>query len=101
MRSFATVVFAHFGSRRNPTAFLWHSDPTPAQMVESLETLIQRKYGQNIPTFVRGSLDQALQRAKSEFKFTLIYLHSDKHQNTARFCRLVGLSSFFFPSLTI
>ncbi len=39
------------------------------------------------PPFHRGSYAQALDEAKRQLKFLLVYLHSAEHQDTERFCR--------------
>jgi FAS-associated factor 2 len=65
---------------------------TPGQAVDALEDLLRTKYAASrnegqLPVFVRGSISEALNQAKQRFKFLLVYLHSDYHQDTARFCR--------------
>ncbi|CAH1772412.1 unnamed protein product [Owenia fusiformis] len=45
------------------------------------------QYGENHPTFYQGSYSQALNDAKKELKFLLVYLHGDNHQDTATFAR--------------
>ncbi|VDI32867.1 FAS-associated factor 2 [Mytilus galloprovincialis] len=44
-------------------------------------------YGQDHPVFYQGSYSQALNDAKSELRFLLVYLHGDNHQDTPDFCR--------------
>ncbi|CAN8017306.1 unnamed protein product [Ixodes persulcatus] len=51
--------------------------------IESYET----RYGSNHPVFYQGTYSQALNDAKRELKFLLIYLHGDDHQDTGAFCR--------------
>jgi hypothetical protein len=65
------------------------SDPSPRSEVEALETLLT-KYGKESPNFFKGSYTQALQRAKEDFKFLVIYIHSDVHSDTPRFCKFVS-----------
>lgn len=54
-----------------------------AQFVNDFNT----KYGSAHPNFYQGTYSMALQDAKRELKYLLVYLHSDLHQNTERFCR--------------
>ncbi|XP_050027193.1 FAS-associated factor 2 [Dermacentor andersoni] len=51
--------------------------------IQSFET----RYGSNHPVFYQGTYSQALNDAKRELKFLLIYLHGDDHQDTPNFCR--------------
>lgn len=44
-------------------------------------------YGNTHPVFYQGTYSQALNDAKSELKFLLVYLHGDNHQDTPEFCR--------------
>lgn len=45
------------------------------------------RYGDNHPVFYQGSYSQALNDAKSELRFLLVYLHGMDHQDTEHFCR--------------
>lgn len=46
------------------------------------------KYGADQhPTFYQGSYSQALNDAKRELRFLLVYLHGNDHQETENFCR--------------
>lgn len=66
-------------------------DLNPSQAVDALEDLLRTKYASRnegqLPVFVRGSIADALLQAKQRFKFLVVYLHSDYHQDTPRFCR--------------
>ncbi|XP_050390066.1 FAS-associated factor 2 [Patella vulgata] len=44
-------------------------------------------YGSNHPVFYQGTYSQALNDAKKELKFLLVYLQGDSHQDTPEFCR--------------
>ncbi|CAH1406174.1 unnamed protein product [Nezara viridula] len=44
-------------------------------------------YGRNHPVFYQGSYSQALNDAKQELKFLLIYLHQENNQDCTSFCR--------------
>lgn len=60
---------------------------------------LMRKYGEPLPRLFIGSFDEAVNKAKRDFKFLLVYLHSDIHENTPRFCRsLVTISFSCFTS---
>ncbi|KAL3890949.1 hypothetical protein ACJMK2_003218 [Sinanodonta woodiana] len=61
------------------------TDPTGD--VEAFISQFERQYGEIHPVFYRGSYSQALNDAKQELKFLLVYLHGDDHQDTENFCR--------------
>ncbi|KAK3088816.1 hypothetical protein FSP39_024113 [Pinctada imbricata] len=44
-------------------------------------------YGVIHPVFYQGTYSQALNDAKQELRFLLVYLHGDDHQDTPAFCR--------------
>ncbi|KAJ8247165.1 hypothetical protein GJAV_G00259500 [Gymnothorax javanicus] len=47
----------------------------------------EEKYGRSHPVFYQGTYSQALNDAKRELRFLLVYLHGDDHQDTDDFCR--------------
>ncbi|XP_064652010.1 FAS-associated factor 2-like [Lineus longissimus] len=47
----------------------------------------EQRYGPIHPTFYQGTYSQALNDAKRELRFLLVYLHGDDHQDTPNFCR--------------
>ncbi|XP_058852411.1 FAS-associated factor 2-like isoform X1 [Acipenser ruthenus] len=47
----------------------------------------EEKYGRSHPVFYQGTYSQALNDAKRELRFLLVYLHGDDHQDTDVFCR--------------
>ncbi|XP_041360810.1 FAS-associated factor 2-like [Gigantopelta aegis] len=47
----------------------------------------EEKYGSDHPVFYHGTYSQALNDAKRELKFLLVYLHGDDHEDTDEFCR--------------
>ncbi|XP_071959337.1 FAS-associated factor 2-like [Antedon mediterranea] len=47
----------------------------------------EETYGAIHPTFYQGTYSQAVNDAKKELKFLLVYLHSGEHQDTPSFCR--------------
>ena len=59
---------------------------------------LERLYGTRHPIFLRMSYNDALSEARKDLKFLLVYLHSDDHQDTPRFCRLVKLLFEFFKN---
>ncbi|KAF6019851.1 Faf [Bugula neritina] len=61
------------------------TDPTAD--VEKFIREYDERYGTEHPTFCQGTYSQALNKAKEELKFLLVYLHGDDHQDTDQFCR--------------
>ncbi|XP_015909048.1 FAS-associated factor 2 isoform X2 [Parasteatoda tepidariorum] len=49
----------------------------------------EEKYGTVHPIFYRGTYYQAVNDAKQDLKFLLVYLHGDDHQDTDQFCSTV------------
>ncbi|KAL5015363.1 hypothetical protein ScPMuIL_009633 [Solemya velum] len=49
----------------------------------------EEKHGNGHPVFYQGTYSQALNDAKQELRFLLVYLHGDDHQDTPDFCRTV------------
>ncbi|XP_071110343.1 FAS-associated factor 2-like [Haliotis cracherodii] len=60
----------------------------PLGDVERFIQSYREKFGNNHPVFYRGSYSQALNDAKRELKFLLVYLHGEDHQDTDEFCRV-------------
>lgn len=58
----------------------------PVTEVANFIQYFQSKYGSNHPTFFPGSYNTALNEAKVNLKFLLIYLHCKSHQDTDNFC---------------
>jgi FAS-associated factor 2 len=46
-------------------------------------------YGTVHPCFIQDSYKAAIDRAKTEGKFLLVYLHSEEHEDTPTFCRWI------------
>ncbi|XP_014666566.1 PREDICTED: FAS-associated factor 2-like [Priapulus caudatus] len=59
----------------------------PVGDVMNFIQVFEEKYGLVHPTFYRGTYSQALNDAKKELKFLLVYLHGPDHQDTDGFCR--------------
>ncbi|XP_020605014.1 FAS-associated factor 2-like [Orbicella faveolata] len=68
-----------------PTAF--QAQTTPLEDVLQFKAEFEAEYGAVHPTFYQGSYSQALDDAKRELRFLLVYLHSSEHQDTVEFCR--------------
>jgi len=62
---------------------------SPIQEVRRFKQDFQAKYGDEDTTleFHDGTYAQALETAKKDLKFLIVYLHSASHQDTDRFCR--------------
>ena len=54
--------------------------------VRAFYTDFENRFGRTHPPFYLGSYSQVLEEAKKELKFLLVYLHSEEHQDTERFC---------------
>lgn len=80
-------------SKRKPRAFCQTlspeilADTTPLQDVLKFKEEFESKYGRIHPTFYQGSYSQAIEDAKKELRFLLVYLHSSEHEDTEQFCR--------------
>uniref|UniRef100_A0A3B4U5F4 FAS-associated factor 2 n=1 Tax=Seriola dumerili TaxID=41447 RepID=A0A3B4U5F4_SERDU len=59
----------------------------PVGDVVSFIHSFEEKYGQAHPVFYQGTYSQALNDAKRELRYLLVYLHGDDHQDTDEFCR--------------
>ena len=53
------------------------SEPTGAQAIERFESSFEERYGSTHPAFFRGTSAQALQDARRNVRFLLVYLHSE------------------------
>jgi len=68
--------------------YLFSADVTdPVADVLSFIRLYEENYGYDHPVFYQGTYSQALNDAKQELRFLLVYLHCEEHQDTAKFCR--------------
>ncbi|KAK3808191.1 MAG: hypothetical protein J3R72DRAFT_88331 [Linnemannia gamsii] len=47
----------------------------------------EESYGTTHPNFYAGGYSAALNKAKSDLKFLVVYLHSDEHDATDKFCK--------------
>ncbi|GIY86534.1 FAS-associated factor 2 [Caerostris extrusa] len=76
-----TLSFIRADPRRSAT--------DPARDVMNFIQSFENKYGREHPVFYRGTYYQAVNDAKQDLKFLLVYLHGDDHQDTDEFCRAV------------
>ncbi|KAK3720481.1 hypothetical protein RRG08_058369 [Elysia crispata] len=67
----------------------------PLGDVTNFISAFEGKFGQQHPVFYQGTYSQALNDAKKELRYLLVYLHSEEHQNTETFCRDVLCSEEF------
>jgi len=49
----------------------------------------EEKYGNVHPTVLNGTYREALETARRQYRFLLVYLHSESHVDTPHFCRNV------------
>ncbi|XP_028408569.1 FAS-associated factor 2-like [Dendronephthya gigantea] len=66
---------------------IFGADTTPLEDVLKFKEEFETKYGRIHPTFYQGSYSQAIEDAKRELRFLLVYLHSSEHKDTEQFCR--------------
>ncbi|XP_023690356.1 FAS-associated factor 2 [Paramormyrops kingsleyae] len=59
----------------------------PVGDVMSFIHSFEERYSRSHPVFYQGTYSQALNDAKRELRFLLVYLHGDDHQDTDEFCR--------------
>ncbi|XP_051945227.1 FAS-associated factor 2 isoform X2 [Xyrauchen texanus] len=59
----------------------------PVGDVMSFIHSFEEKYGRSHPVFYQGTYSQALNDAKRELRYLLVYLHGEDHQDTDEFCR--------------
>uniref|UniRef100_A0A8C8C646 FAS-associated factor 2 n=1 Tax=Oncorhynchus tshawytscha TaxID=74940 RepID=A0A8C8C646_ONCTS len=59
----------------------------PVGDVVSFIHSFEEKYGRSHPVFYQGTYSQALNDAKRELRYLLVYLHGEDHQDTDQFCR--------------
>ncbi|KAF9951786.1 hypothetical protein BGZ72_006763 [Mortierella alpina] len=59
----------------------------PASVAARFLREYEENYGTVHPNFYAGGYSAALNKAKSELKFLVVYLHSDEHDATDNFCR--------------
>ena len=74
---------------------LFGADTTPLEDVLKFKEEFETKYGRTHPTFYQGSYSQAIEDAKKELRFLLVYLHSSEHSDTEKFCRLTLANEAF------
>jgi len=62
-------------------------DIDPATEAARFIQMLESHYGANHPAFLNGTYLQAVERARSECKLLVIYLHCELNDNAANFCR--------------
>ncbi|ELT92191.1 hypothetical protein CAPTEDRAFT_228273 [Capitella teleta] len=75
--------FAFSLIRRDPRRYVTN----PTQDVRDFISEFEDKYGPEHPPFHRGTYAEALNAAKRDLNFLMVYLHGDDHQDTPEFCR--------------
>lgn len=70
-------------------------EPTGAQAIQRFESSFEERYGTTHPAFFRGTSAQALQDARRNCRFLLVYLHSEKNRESATFAQCVMSSALF------
>eukprot|EP00794_Sanderia_malayensis_P016927 gene16927-18634_t len=78
------LVGSGVNSLANPARMA--SAGNPIEDVVNFKTNFELEFGTAHPTFYQGTYSQVLADAKKELKFLLVYLHSDSHQDTSKFC---------------
>lgn len=75
------------GRRGGPPAAAFSHYTTPEIDVAEFRRTFDRTYGALHPPFYSGSYARALDEAKRDLRFMLVYLHCAAHQDTDSFCR--------------
>ncbi|KAG0302015.1 hypothetical protein BGZ98_007864 [Dissophora globulifera] len=70
-------------TRSGPT----RSPQDPASVAARFLREYEESYGTTHPNFYAGGYSAALNKAKDELKFLVVYLHSDEHDATDAFCK--------------
>jgi len=88
------------GSIWSPSYYLnlWNrsfSEPDPVEETSKTLVSLTERYGDTHPTFKTGSYNEALSHAKSNFKFLLVYVHSQRHPDAQSFCKDVLFTKQF------
>jgi FAS-associated factor 2 len=75
-----TISYLPFLSRPR----LQNQDPLDA--CKEFKEMFKEAYGSSGPNFFMGSYSQALDAAKRDLKYLIVYLHSHNHDDTDQFC---------------
>ncbi|KAH7637024.1 FAS-associated factor 2 [Dermatophagoides farinae] len=67
----------------------------PNGTVELFIREFEEKYGQQHPTFFRGTYSQVIEHGKREIRFVLIYIHSPSYRDIDKFCTNVIITQKF------
>ena len=68
---------------------------TGAEAIQRFEERFEERHGPTHPAFFRGTSSQALQDARRNLRFLLVYLHSDAGRDSATFLQRVMSSALF------
>jgi FAS-associated factor 2 len=89
------IIYNLFVGHRLPAA----RDPR-GDVLQFIHQIHNDLGGPNLPPFIHSSYGEALEEAKNNLKFLLVYLHSPGHQDTPRFCHEVLSSDEFMELLS-
>lgn len=92
-RDLFAFIFTAFAPQRRVTAVA-----NPRGDVAAFIAAFDERFGTEHPAFLACSYAEALERAKRELRFLLVYLHSERHEATGAFATEV-LSSPEFAAL--
>ncbi len=80
-------------SSSSSRASISHNNTRPEEDVAEFVRSFQSRFGPVEFPFHAGSYSRALEDAKKDLRFLLVYLHSPNHQDTDEFCRRTIASS--------
>jgi len=80
-------IFGLSGTAPRPRGLTHTRSRPPEEDVADFISEFNAKYGRDHVAFHTGSYSRALEEAKRDLKFLLVYLHSPTHQDTKSFCQ--------------
>merc|ERR1719361_1533247 len=84
---FVLSIFGLSGTAPRPRGLTHARARPPEEDVADFISDFNAKYGRDHVAFHTGSYSRALEEAKRDLKFLLVYLHSPSHQDTKSFCQ--------------
>ncbi|EQC30650.1 hypothetical protein SDRG_11705 [Saprolegnia diclina VS20] len=72
---------------KSPLQYLFGTNPPPELLAQVLLDDMKKEYGALCPAFEPISFRDAANLAKTTGKFLFVYLHSEVHDDTPRFCK--------------
>lgn len=84
---FVLSIFGLSGAPSRPRVLNHARARPPEEDVGEFISEFNAKYGRDHVAFHTGSYSRALEEAKRDLKFLLVYLHSPSHQDTKSFCQ--------------